>query len=48
MLYYFRHEAMADLVYLLNTLVDKDGKILIENINREVAPLQPEEEALYK
>lgn len=39
---------MADLIYLLNTLVDKDGKILVENVYREVAPLTPEEEALYK
>lgn len=42
------HEAMADLVYLLNTLVDKDGKILIPGIYDEVAKLTPEEQAMYK
>ncbi|XP_017773769.1 PREDICTED: cytosolic non-specific dipeptidase [Nicrophorus vespilloides] len=42
------HEAMADLVYLLNTLVDKDGKILVENIYNEVAILSDTEKELYK
>lgn len=42
------HEAMADLVYLFNTLVDKDGKILIDNIYKEVAVLTPEERKLYE
>lgn len=39
---------MADLVYMLNTLVDKDGKILINDIQEDVAPLQSDEEELYK
>ncbi|XP_031352461.1 cytosolic non-specific dipeptidase-like [Photinus pyralis] len=41
------NEAMADLVYLLNSLVDKDGKILITDIYKNVLPLQPEEEGIY-
>lgn len=44
----FRYEAMSDLIYLLNTLVDKEGKILIPNINNEVAPLTEAEKELYK
>lgn len=39
---------MADLIYLLNTLVDKDGKILIPNVYKEVAVLTNEEKELYK
>lgn len=39
---------MADLVYMLNTLVDKDGKILITGIEEDVAPLQPNEVDLYE
>lgn len=39
---------MADLIYLLNSLVDKDGKILVKNMYEDVAPLTVEEEALYK
>ena len=35
------HEAMADLMYMMNTLVDKDGKILVEGIQDEVAPVTP-------
>ncbi|CAG9770580.1 unnamed protein product [Ceutorhynchus assimilis] len=42
------HEAMADLVHILGTLVDKDGKILITNINNEVAQLTPKEQQLYE
>lgn len=38
---------MTDLIYLLNTLVDKDGKILITDINNEVAPLSDNEKSLY-
>nr|CAD7572083.1 unnamed protein product [Timema californicum] len=41
------HEAMSDLVYLMNTLVDKDGKILVTGIYDDVEPLTPKEEALY-
>ncbi|GJQ87119.1 hypothetical protein Trydic_g23968 [Trypoxylus dichotomus] len=40
-------EGMADLIYLLNTLVDKDGKILIPNIYQEVAQLAPGEKEIY-
>lgn len=34
---------MADLIYLLNTLVDKDGHILIDGIYDDVAPLRENE-----
>ncbi|CAH1099746.1 unnamed protein product [Psylliodes chrysocephalus] len=42
------HEAMTDLVFLLNKLVDKDGKILVDGLYNEVAPLNPTETALYE
>jgi len=42
------HEAMADLIYLMNTLLDKDGKILVEGLMDSVAPVTPEEMATYK
>ena len=32
---------MADLMYMMNTLVDKDGKILVEGIQDDVAPVTP-------
>lgn len=38
---------MTDLVYLLNTLVDKDGKIQITGLYNEVAPLTDKEKSLY-
>lgn len=38
---------MADLVYLLNTLVDKDGRILIDGIYKDVAPLRANENDVY-
>lgn len=43
-----RYEAMTDLIYLLNTLVDKEGRILIDGIYNDVAPERPEEQALYE
>ncbi len=43
-----RNEAMTDLIAILNTLLDKDGKILIPGIMDDVEPLTPEEKALYK
>ncbi|XP_027225004.1 cytosolic non-specific dipeptidase isoform X3 [Penaeus vannamei] len=42
------HEGMADLIYLMNTLLDSKGNILVPGIMNEVAPVTPEEEALYK
>lgn len=42
------HEAMADLMYLMNTLVDVNGKILVDGIYDLVAPVSDEEQALYK
>jgi len=41
------HEAMADLMYMMNQLVDKDGKILVEGLMDTVAPLTDEELATY-
>ena len=40
-------EAMTDLVYLMSSLVDNKGQILIPNIMDDVVPLTEEEEALY-
>jgi len=37
------HEAMTDLVYLLSSLVDSSGKILVDEIYDDVAPLTPSE-----
>ncbi|XP_064080143.1 cytosolic non-specific dipeptidase-like isoform X1 [Macrobrachium nipponense] len=42
------HEAMADLIYLMNTLLDNKGNILIPGIMDEVVPVTSEEEALYR
>ncbi|XP_055908137.1 cytosolic non-specific dipeptidase [Eupeodes corollae] len=42
------HEAMPDLVYLLNTLTDNNGKILIPGIYKDVAPLLANEDEIYK
>nr|XP_018917689.1 PREDICTED: cytosolic non-specific dipeptidase [Bemisia tabaci] len=41
------HEAMADLIYLLNTLVDINGKILVTGIYDEVAPETANEKDVY-
>jgi hypothetical protein len=42
-----RPEAVTDLVHLLNTLVDKDGKILVTGLHNDVAEMTPKEAALY-
>mmetsp|Transcript_12211 Transcript_12211/g.29096 ORF Transcript_12211/g.29096 Transcript_12211/m.29096 type:complete len:513 (+) Transcript_12211:77-1615(+) len=42
------HEAMTDLVRLMGTLVDTNGKILVDGVMDSVKPLTPEEEALYE
>ncbi|KAJ4304816.1 Cys-Gly metallodipeptidase [Kalmusia sp. IMI 367209] len=41
------HEPMTDLVRIMNSFVDPDGKILIKGIDDLVAPLTDEEAALY-
>lgn len=41
------HEPMTDLVRVMGSLVDPDGKILIPGIAEQVAPVTPEEESLY-
>jgi Cys-Gly metallodipeptidase DUG1 len=40
-------EPMTDLVRIMGTLVDTNGKILIPGVNEMVAPLTEEEKALY-
>ncbi|MBN3296187.1 CNDP2 dipeptidase, partial [Amia calva] len=42
------HEAMSDLIALMDSLVDKKGKILIPGIYEAVAPLTDEENKLYE
>jgi len=42
------HEAMADLVYLMSTLSDVNGKILVPGALDEVAPLTEEEKKIYE
>ncbi|XP_061386537.1 cytosolic non-specific dipeptidase-like [Musca vetustissima] len=42
------HEAMPDLCWLLSTLVDKDTKILIPGIERDIAPLLHNENEIYQ
>lgn len=42
------HEAMADLVYLLNCLVDVNGRILIDGIYSSVAEITEKELEAYK
>jgi hypothetical protein len=39
---------MTDLIAVMNTLVDGQGRILIDGIYDEVAPLLPEEAQLYE
>lgn len=38
---------MSDLIYLMDQLVDKNGKILIDDIYKSVAPLTEKEKNLY-
>ncbi|CAF1618151.1 unnamed protein product [Adineta ricciae] len=42
------HEAMTDLIAVMSTLVDDQGRILIDGIYDEVAQLLPEEAEIYK
>lgn len=42
------HEAMADLIYLMNTLVDVNGKVLVEGIYDNVAEMTKTEMDSYK
>ncbi|XP_077968652.1 cytosolic non-specific dipeptidase-like [Styela clava] len=41
-------EAMADLIAIMNSLADKNGKILIPGINEAVAPVTEKEKEQYK
>lgn len=45
--FFFRYEAMSDLIYVLNQLVDVEGNILIPKINEDVEPLSEKEKELY-
>ncbi|KAM4705931.1 beta-Ala-His dipeptidase-like [Rhinophrynus dorsalis] len=42
------HEAMSDLIFLLNSLADAKGHILVPGIYDAVAPLTEDEKELYK
>lgn len=42
------HEGMADLMWMMNQLVDKDGNILVEGLMDAVAPVTEEEKATYE
>lgn len=42
------HEAMSDLVHLLDQLVDVNGKILVDGVYDTVDPVEPHEKDLYK
>lgn len=42
------HEAMTDLVYLMNTLVDANGHILVDNLYDSVTELSEAELATYQ
>lgn len=44
----FRTEAMSDLIYLLDTLVDVYGKILVTGVYQDVAPITEAEKEIYK
>ncbi|GAB1599913.1 cytosolic non-specific dipeptidase-like [Argonauta hians] len=46
--YGLRHEAMSDLIFLMNSLVDVKGKIMIPGIYDSVKPMTPDEDALYQ
>lgn len=46
--FFFRYEAMSDLIYVLGQLVDVQGNILIPNISEDVVPLSEKEKELYK
>lgn len=41
------HEAMTDLIHLMNQLVDRSGRILVPGIYDDVAPLLPNENEIY-
>jgi len=41
------HESMTDLISLMGTLVDSSGKILVDGVMDDVAPVTKEEEELY-
>lgn len=41
------HEAMSDLIYLMNTLVDVNGKVLVDGIYENVKEVTSEELKIY-
>lgn len=42
------YEPMEDLLFILNNLVDSSGNILIPNFYKNVMPVTPEEEEIYR
>ncbi|KAK8768858.1 hypothetical protein V5799_014675 [Amblyomma americanum] len=46
--YGLRYEAMADLIYLLDSLVDSAGNITVPGIHGDVQPVTDEERELYR
>lgn len=42
------HEAMTDLIHIMDQLVEPSGKILIPNIYKDVEPLAANEEKIYE
>lgn len=44
----YSHEAMADLIALMNSLTDARGNILIPGIMNDVLPVTDEEKKLYE
>jgi nonspecific dipeptidase len=43
-----RNEGMADLIHVMNSLLDNKGKILIPGIMEDIPPVTPEEEQTYR
>lgn len=39
---------MSDLIALLDSLIDVNGRILVPGVYDEVAPLTPDEEKIYR
>ncbi|KAG8239107.1 hypothetical protein J437_LFUL018804 [Ladona fulva] len=41
-------EGLNDLIFLMNSLVDKDGKIFVTGLMDDVAPVTPDEKKIYE
>ena len=42
------HEGMTDLVHLMASLVDSQGKILVDGVMKDVDPVTEEEKKIYE